>query len=241
MTVAGRMLVGGAAGAALAHMLPSVLVLGQWAPVRATPNQACMWRIPAGPHVALTFDDGPEPGTTAAVLDRLDVLGLRATFFCLGERVLRHPGLTREIAARGHEVATHGHQHRSHFRASSRWIGDDMRRSIDALTAEGLPRPRWFRPPFGHVTAGTVLHARRNGLPLVLWSAMGKEWDEPTGHDVAHRISRRLSPGAIVLLHDSEITTGSSGRVLDALPAIAAEVSRRGWATVALDAAGPRP
>jgi peptidoglycan/xylan/chitin deacetylase (PgdA/CDA1 family) len=184
--------------------------------------------------VALTFDDGPEPGTTTAVLDRLDALGLRATFFCLGERVLQHPGLAVEIAARGHEVATHGHQHRSHFSASARWIGDDLRRSTDAIVAAGLPAPRWFRPPYGHVAAGTLLHARRSRLPVVLWSAMGREWHEPSAQHVARRIRRNLSPGAIVVLHDSEITPGSSGRVLDALPQIAAELDQRGWTTAAL-------
>ena len=223
---------GGAA--VLAHMLPSVLVLGQWTNARSAPQQRCIWRGGDHDRVALTFDDGPQPGATVKVLDRLDSLALKATFFCLGHNVTQFPDLTREIAARGHEVATHGHQHTSHFRRSPAGVGADLRRSIDAIVDAGLPPPRWFRPPYGHVTGATMLHANRNGLPVVLWSAMGKEWVEPTASAVAHHVVRSLSRGAIVLLHDPEINAGSNQRVTEALPHIATAVAKRGWSTMTL-------
>ena len=224
--------IGGAA--VLAHMLPSVLVLGQWMPVRAAPRQRCVWRGVDTPQVALTFDDGPQPGTTELVLDRLDSLGLKATFFCLGQHVVQFPDLTREIAARGHEVATHGHAHQSHFRHSPAWVAADLHRSIEAIADAGLAPPRWFRPPYGHVTAGTLVHAHRNGLPVVLWSAMGREWVESSADAVARRVERSISRGAIVLLHDAEINAGSAGRVIDALPHIATTLDEQGWSASTL-------
>ncbi len=218
----------------LAHMMPSVLVLGQWVPARATRRPRCVWRGADRPRIALTFDDGPQPGTTEQVLDRLDSLGLKATFFCLGQHVAQFPHLTREIAARGHEVATHGHLHESHFRHSPAWVGADLHRSIEAFAEAGLAPPRWFRPPYGHVTAGTLVHAHRNGLPVVLWSAMGKEWVESSAAAVARRVESSLSPGAIVLLHDAEINAGSAGRVVEALPHIATTLDEQGWSASTL-------
>ena len=221
-------------GVALAHMLPSVLVLGQWTHARSAPGRRCVWRGADRDRVALTFDDGPQSGTTVKVLDRLDSLGLKATFFCLGRHVVQHPDLTREIAARGHEVATHGHVHQSHFRRSPAWVADDLHRSIDAITDTGLAPPRWFRPPYGHVTGGTLVHAHRNELPVVLWSAMGREWVEPSASAVALRVERSLSRGAIVLLHDAEINPGSTERVTEALPRIATALGENGWSAVPL-------
>ena len=220
--------------AALAHMLPSVAVLGQWTPLRTTAGGGFVWRGTSQARIALTFDDGPDPANTPAVLDRLDALGVRATFFCLGERVAANPGLAGEMHARGHEIGTHGHRHHSHFRHTALWIADDLRRATDAMADAGLPVPQWFRPPFGHVSAGTVVCARSRRLPIVLWSAMGREWVEPTAAAVAARVRRSLSPGAVVLLHDAEINTGSSSRVVAALEPITAAIAARGWDAVPL-------
>jgi peptidoglycan/xylan/chitin deacetylase (PgdA/CDA1 family) len=169
-----------------------------------------------------------------AILDRLDSLQLRATFFVLGERVSRNPGLARELDARGHEVATHGHRHESHFRHTRHWVAADLQRSIDALAAAGLAAPRWFRPPYGHVTSSTVAAARSVDLPIVLWSAMGGEWRAPTSRAVAARLTRAIVPGGIVLLHDAEINPGSARRVHDALPMLADSLSERGWCAAPL-------
>ncbi len=225
----------GASGAAiLAHLLPSVLVLGQWSRLRSAFGRTCVWRGSATrQQAALTFDDGPAP-ETEAVLDALDELGLRATFFCLGSQVARFPSLAREIGRRGHEVATHGHVHQSHLRHSPGWVGADLQRSITAIVDAGLPGPRWFRPPYGHVSSATVVHARRAGLPVALWSSMGREWAEPSGSAVAARVGRSLASGSIVLLHDTDVSNppGTHALVITALPQIAAELAGHQLAAV---------
>ena len=80
-------------------------------------------------HVALTFDDGPDPASTPAFLDMLDELGWRATFFMLGEMVRKAPGLAAEVAAAGHEVAVHGDGHVSMLRRLPRAAHDDIART----------------------------------------------------------------------------------------------------------------
>ncbi len=217
-------------------MVPSVVSLGQWLPLRVLPFDLCRWRARSGDAVALTFDDGPDPRTTPAVLDRLDHLSLSATFFCLGAQVARHPELVDEISRRGHQVETHGYHHAHHFARTPRWVRADLDRAVDGLEQVGI-RPRWFRPPFGQTTAATMVEARRHGLRLVLWSAWGREWDEPDATSVARRVCAGLSRGSIVLLHDADVLSpsGSARRATEALDVIAEDLHRQSLKAVTLD------
>ena len=236
MRRATRAVVGSAGAAFAAHMVPSVVSLGQWVPVRALPGELCRWRGPARPRIALTFDDGPDPGTTPPLLDRLDELGLRATFFCVGSRVAASRDLVGEIGRRGHQVETHGHRHEHHFVRTPRWVRADLEASLDALGSAGV-QPKWFRPPFGQATGSTLLEARRHGLRPVLWSAWGREWAEPDAGAVARRVRAGLDEGAIVLLHDTDAFSpaGSCQRAFEALGPVADELDRRGLEAVTLD------
>ena len=98
-------------------------------------------------------------------------------------------------------------------------------------------RPRWFRPPFGQTTGPTLIEARRHDLRVVLWSAWGREWDEPDAPSVARRVTGGLAPGAIVLLHDADVgsPTGTARRAADALGPIADALAGRGLEAVTLD------
>ena len=223
------------AAAATFQLVPSVASLAQWTPLRALPGGACRWRGPDTPAVALTFDDGPTPDTIA-LLDRLDELDLKATFFCLGTNVARHLGDDVGVARRGHQIEVHGHRHDHHLARSPGWIDRDLDEAVAALDRCRV-RPTWFRPPYGQISGGTVLAARRHGLRLVLWSAWGREWAEPDAAAVAGRVRRAIAPGAIVLLHDADTTSpaGSAERVRDALGPIADDLRDRGLRAVTLD------
>lgn len=225
----------GAGSLAAGQWVPSVVSLGQWAPVRALPGRWCRWRG-AGPGVALTFDDGPSPETTPAVLDALDHLDLQATFFALGTSVERWPDLTSEVVRRGHVVGTHGYRHAHHLGRSPRWVLADLDAALATLDAVGI-RPRWFRPPYGQVSGPTMMASRIRHLELVLWSAWGREWSSPDAAAVARRVGAALAPGAIVLLHDSDAcsSAGSAARALDALGPIADGLARRDLRSVTLD------
>ncbi len=219
-----------------AHMVPSVVSLGQWAPIRSLPGRLCTWRGPGRPEVALTFDDGPRPGTTPAVLDRLDELGLTATFFCLGWMVEECPDLVAETLRRGHQVETHGYRHADHFARTPRWVRSDLDAAVAALESAGR-RPRWLRPRSDIPRAprwwrpGATISRRSCGRPG------GGSGSSGTTSGVAGRVARGLGPGAVVLLHDSEDSCppGTCRRVLDALGLIAAELDRRGLTAVTLD------
>jgi peptidoglycan/xylan/chitin deacetylase (PgdA/CDA1 family) len=196
--------------------------------VRVTPRLVGVGR-PG--HVAVTFDDGPDPASTPEFLRVLDELGWRATFFMLGDRVRRAPGLAREVAAAGHEIAVHGDVHRNLLRRTPRATERDIANSLDTIAAATGAEPRWFRPPFGILSLSALRAARRHGMTTVLWTTWGRDWRrEATPATVVADVTRRYLDGGTVLLHDSdgESYPGSWKSTLGALPLLADEFALRG-------------
>ena len=184
-------------------------------------------------HVALTFDDGPDPESTPQFLDQLDLLGWRATFFMLGEMTRRNPGLARAVAERGHEIAVHGDVHGNMLRRTPGHTRDDIRRAHDSVATASGVEPRWFRPPFGISSYASLRVAREFGMTTVLWTTWGRDWRrEATPDTVVADVTRRYVDGGTVLLHDSDCTSypGSWRSALGALPRLADEFSTRGLA-----------
>jgi peptidoglycan/xylan/chitin deacetylase (PgdA/CDA1 family) len=211
-------------GAAVVHALPAVTARGPAR--RLTPGLAGQGR-PGG--VALTFDDGPDPLGTPAVLETLADLGWPATFFMLGSQVRRYPEIARLVVDAGHEVAVHGTVHRNHLVRSPLGIRRDLRLAAHEITEVTGVRPRWFRPPYGILSAGTVWAARDLGLTPVLWTAWGKDWRAGPPVHVAAEVMRTLTGGGTVLLHDSDCTSrpGSWRSTVAALPLLAAQLRLR--------------
>lgn len=169
---------------------------------------AALWRsFPGlervGAGVALTFDDGPDPVGTVSVLDALDVAGVRATFFVVGEQLMRHHALAREALARGHELALHGFEHVRHSTLPGRTARDDVARAIGTFEAAVGRRPRFFRPPYGCCNEHSFEACADLGLTLVYWSAWGLDWESIAAERIAELVCRDMADGAVVLLHDS--------------------------------------
>lgn len=226
----------------LAHYLPSVAVVGTFLPRPpvALPGGWCRWRLdPGAAGVALTFDDGPSPRTTPRTLDLLDELALTATFFVVGEQVGAHGDLVAEMVRRGHDVGVHGFRHQHHLVRGPAWVRADTDRAVDVVGAATGRAPRWYRPPYGQLSARTVLEARRHGMDVVLWSRWGKEFAETSVDPVLRRLVGGLGPGAVLLLHDSDTYApeGTAGRTHQVLAPLAAALGERGLPTVRLDGA----
>ena len=182
-------------------------------------------------HVALTFDDGPDPASTPQFLDTLDALGWTATFFLLGTQVCRNPELAAEVARRGHEIGVHGYRHDNHLLRSARWTRSDLRRAVDVVGEATSQTPTWFRPPYGALAASSLVAARDQHLPIVLWTSWGRDWrDAATAQSVVSDIKDSWRAGATVLLHDSDITSAprSWSAALEALPILAERWSAEG-------------
>lgn len=237
MTPLAKGLVAAAFTAVAAQYVPATVTLGQWSGMEVLPGELCRWRGPRFPaRVALTFDDGPDPVATPAILDKLDELGIPATFFPVGSSVERDATTLAEVVRRGHGIGTHGYAHAHHLLRSPRWVWRDLGRAAQAMGERGVS-PSWYRPAYGQATASTLLAARAMGWRTVLWSAWGREWTTKDPVAVAARIARSLRPGAIVLLHDSD-AFGPDGMwrvVVAALELVAAELERRRLQAVTLD------
>ncbi len=186
--------------------------------------------------VALTFDDGPHPEGTPAVLEALARSGARATFFVVGEQVARRPELVTRILADGHAVALHGFRHRLQLRMSRAGVADDLARGADAVSdATGGAAPVWHRPPYGIYSAAGLEWVRDAGMRPLLWSRWGKDWRAlTTPARIARRATRALAPGDVILLHDADFYSarGSHRRTVAALGPILAELERRKLDTV---------
>jgi len=170
--------------------------------------------------IALTFDDGPNPAITPALLDLLDRYEARATFFQIGKYVRAHPGLAREVVKRGHTVGNHTDSHpRLVFLPTAR-IADELRRCDDALVSATGNRSRWMRPPYGFrgpQLEGAVRSWCGNAR-VVMWSVSGYDWRPGPADRIIQRL-RHARGGDIVLLHDGDhrMSEGNRQHTLAAL------------------------
>ncbi|GHF56900.1 peptidoglycan/xylan/chitin deacetylase (PgdA/CDA1 family) [Deinococcus metalli] len=210
-------------------------VLAQWANLGV---------LRAGPQsrraLALTFDDGPDPVTTPAVLDALRGAQAHATFFVFAGRAEAQPALIARMLAEGHQVEAHAVKH-VHAWWRSPWgawrdPGDAARR-IAAVTGRPVTL---HRPPHGAYTLATWLGQRRAGLTGAHWSVEGGEWAAHATPDAVRAgLLRRVTPGAVVVLHDA----GPGARVtVPMLPELLDDLRARGYALTTLrDLPGLRP
>ncbi|MEA2484021.1 MAG: peptidoglycan-N-acetylglucosamine deacetylase [Thermoleophilaceae bacterium] len=179
------------------------------------------------PQPTLTFDDGPHPEGTPAILDALDAAGAKAIFFVVGEQVERYPDTAAEIAARGHELAVHGYRHKIQARLSVAAVEADLSRALEVIPGT----PRYHRPPLGIYSRAGLQAARDAGLEPLLWNRWGKDWRKLTTPErIARRATRDLSAGDVILLHDADhySSRDSWQRTLAALPAILRAVQPTG-------------
>jgi peptidoglycan/xylan/chitin deacetylase (PgdA/CDA1 family) len=191
--------------------------------------------LPSLAGAVLSFDDGPHPAGTPAVMEVLAAAGAPAMFFLIGEQVARRPSLAAELLAAGHTVALHGHRHRLQLRLSAAQVADDLRRGAAAIEDATGAGVSWHRPPYGVYSAAGLAGARAAGLQPLLWSRWGKDWRRFTSPArIAARATTAVARGDVILLHDADFYSAkrSHERTAQALPLIVSELARREIATV---------
>lgn len=190
-----------------------------------------------GPGVALTFDDGPDPEVTPRVLDLLDRHGARATFFCIGELVERHPELAAEIARRGHLVENHTHRHLNRFAVlGPAGIAREIDRAQEAIAAVTGRTPELVRPPAGIRSPLLEPVLAKRGLWLASWTRRGYDTVRSDADRVLGALVRGLAPGDVLLLHDGRAARTQAGEpvVLAVLPRLLERLSADGLEAVPL-------
>ncbi|WP_380282672.1 polysaccharide deacetylase family protein [Kitasatospora purpeofusca] len=189
----------------------------------------------AGPLVALTFDDGPDPEFTPRVLDVLHRHDAPAAFFCIGLNALAHPGVVRRIADAGQTLGNHTWSHAYLPDLGPVGLARQLDRTRDVLAdACGDDRPiRWLRPPYGGRSPELLRAVDALGLTTALWDVDAKDWSRPGPDVIAERVLGQVRPGSVILMHDAG---GDRSQTVAALPAVITGLRARGYRIVGLDA-----
>lgn len=229
----GALLGAGASAAAVLHAGPAL------APIvpGLGPALGVEMKLGSGDAVAITFDDGPHPQGTPAMLECLRERGATATFFLVGEQVVRYPALVAEIVAAGHGVELHCFRHRNNLRLGPRGFLEDAERALAAIEEASDRTVTCYRPPYGIFSASTLRAVQRRGWRPVLWSRWGRDWDRrATAESITRRASAGIGAGDVVLLHDADYYSarGSWVRTAAALPLILDEIEACGLKTASL-------
>lgn len=183
------------------------------------------------PVVALTFDDGPEPGSTNVILAILRHYGAHATFFVVGRQAERYPRYVQQIALAGDEVENHGMNHRLLPRLGQKQILTEIRTSSDLITELTGHAPTYFRPPYGSYNARVAIAAGSLHETLVLWTIDTRDWTLRSPNAIAQSVLQQIRPGAIVLMHDGG---GPRRRTAQALSIILRGLRQKGYVAVTL-------
>lgn len=189
-------------------------------------------------RVGLTFDDGPTPRATDAILDALRDAGAAATFFVIGANVLKHPDLLRRVHGEGHLVANHSFNH-SHFGVLRRrpYWAREILETDDAIEAVIGVRPAMYRPPCGVKTWHTFGACHDTGHAMVNWSRRAVDGLPTTPRRIMRRF-RDVADGEILLLHDGvepHAPHADRSATIAALPMLLDQLRREHLAPVRLD------
>ena len=157
-----------------------------------------LWKVDSSAKdIYLTFDDGPIPGPTEFVLDTLKPFNIKATFFCIGDNVRKHPEEFSKVVGAGHSIGNHTFNHLSGWKTTTSAYADNTE-----LCQNVLPSKRLFRPPFGRITRSQI--SALNDYKIVMWDVLTFDYDRSLDPEKCLRGSlKAVRPGSIIVFHDS--------------------------------------
>lgn len=177
--------------------------------------------------IALTFDDGPWPGSTKKILQVLEEHHAKATFFMIGGQIREYPAIARAVRDAGHAIGNHSWNHPSRPRDSKAQVEKTDRAIREVLQIT----PTLFRPPYGIETNGMAKWAKQAKEAVLIWSVDTADWRRPGASRIASRAVRGASPGAIILMHDGG---GDRRQTVAALPEILDALEKKGYRFVTI-------
>lgn len=151
----------------------------------------------SGKKVFLTFDDGPVTGITEWVLDELKKYQIKASFFCVGENILKYPEVFSRILQEEHTVGNHSFNHVKGFKTKAA----DYLKNIDEC--EKLTRSKLFRPPYGQLKPGQYKKLLVSGYKIVMWDVISYDYAKITPKVCLKKVTDNVKNGSIVLFHDN--------------------------------------
>ena len=182
--------------------------------------------------VALTFDDGPWPGSTRAILKILQDNGIKATFYEIGQQAKGMPYLSRDVAKAGMELGNHSETHPLNLgHLSATGVANQITMAQYSITKASGEAPKSFRPPGGNTTAAMYPVLAKLKLRWVQWDIDTEDWKRPSAGNIVSRVVRNVRPGAVVLMHDGG---GDRSHTVAALPQIIKQLKAMGYSFVTI-------
>jgi peptidoglycan-N-acetylglucosamine deacetylase len=177
-----------------------------------------------GPFIAMTFDDGPSEKLTPELLDILAQHHIHATFFVIGENVVKHPEILQRAVREGHEIGNHSWSHPAFAKMSDARVRTELQKTDDAILHAIGGRPVLMRPPYGSITARQKQWINAEfGYRIILWDVDPLDWKRPGPAVITSRIVKETRPGSIILSHDIHPGT------IKAMPQTFDELQARGF------------
>ena len=184
----------------------------------------CVWDMPKEEKtIYLTFDDGPHPTITPFILDELRKHNAKATFFCIGENVIKYPEVFRQILAAGHSVGNHTHRH------VNGWRTEDEQYVKEIEEADTYILSSLFRPPYGRIrrTQLKQLQEKHPETKVVMWNVLAGDWvTDLSPERCFRRVKRNITAGDIIVFHDSE---KAWDRMSFAVPLLLKDLTEKGY------------
>lgn len=182
-----------------------------------------LWLVTSAhkPAIYITFDDGPHPEATIFALDQLARYEARATFFCIGKNVVEYPLIYERILADGHAVGNHTHNHLNGWKTATGKYLENIAEAGKFINS------MLFRPPYGKIKRRQAAALRKLGYTIVMWDILSGDFDrEITPDKCWENVVLHLSPGSIIVLHDS---SKAFPRMSSVLPRLLEHCRQRGW------------
>lgn len=186
-----------------------------------------VWNKPTHEKILyLTFDDGPTPQVTTKVLDLLAAYQAKATFFCIGKNVVRHPEIYKRIIAEGHSIGNHTHTHPNSWKVNATSYLQDVEEAQKAIDS------KLFRPPYGKLTPRT-LYSLKKKFRIIMWDVISCDFDEKVSATLVEKnVIGNAVNGSIIVFHDS---LKAAPRMLEVLPSVLEYYSKSGYSFLKLE------
>lgn len=189
--------------------------------------------------IYLTFDDGPTPEITTWTLNTLEKFNAKATFFCIGNNVKKHPDIFQKILEEGHAIGNHTHNHIKGWRIKT----DDYLKNIELCESEFKNKisnnqsliTNLFRPPYGQISPKQGKQLRSKGYKIIMWDILSFDWKTSVSKETClNNVIKKTTDGSIIVFHDS---VKASKNMQYALPKVLEYFSEKGYCFEALNSA----
>lgn len=153
----------------------------------------------------LTFDDGPTPEITSFILQQLENYNAKATFFCVGENIEKHPEIFKQILHNGHAVGNHTHNHLNGWKTSTQHYIKNIDIAQNIIEKHHHSKTNLFRPPYGKIKRSQIKELKNKGYKIIMWDILSGDFDINISTEKTFKnILRNTKNGSIIVMHDHQ-------------------------------------